>query len=912
MGDNEPMQYDPRDDPDATLPHAAGDEAKKQDAATTETGRPAGERPPTGRVRRRRQRRPPFAAAAVDGAVSAETLASRRRFFRWTAPIAAAVILGALTGLSVAALIHMPRVDALAEYNPGLISELRDENGEVFASFARQRRVLLDENEVPEVLAHALIAVEDSNFYSHGGIDLAAIVRAELANLRAGEIEEGAGTITMQLARTLFLTREQTLRRKIEEAFLAVELEKNYSKQQLLTMYMNLMNVSHGNYGFAAAARDYFDKDVGDLELHEAAMLAGIVQIPSRFSPYRRPDLVRKRRDHVLRRMFAEGYVDRPAYEAAIAEPLGVVAQTTELPLAPYFAEDLRQQLESTFGTDAVHDGGLQVWTTLDADVQRAAETSLSDGLLAIDHRKGWRGAPDKLEEGEPESADLDAWAQQPIGPGRWVQGIVLESTPEIARVRVHEQVYELTADGIEWTGRKRPSDLLSRGEIAWFRLEAPEGAPPAGQEAESEEAETADEPERAAAAVDPAELRLFLEQPPDVQGAVVVLESATGAVRAMVGGWDFERSEFNRARQAKRQIGSAMKPFVYGAALEMGYTPADTIFDAPTGFLGADQKISYWPRNHSRRYGGIVTLRYALEHSINVPAVKLLDMIGVERVIDFSRRCGITSELYPYPSLALGAAEITPLELAGAYAAIANQGTWVEPYTIERVESANGEELLRHTPVTRTATAPQVAYVLTHMLEGTVDRGTAVSLRDLPLDLAGKTGTTDDYSDAWFVGFSPRYTMLVWVGYDVKKSLGSGMTGSRAALPIWRQIAEHGVEAGWLREGESFTPPPGLVFEQVEYKTGQLPGAAAQAGITGGVLSEAFLAGSEPVQSSTPRSALVIGLPWYQQRPFYLPKEGENMTQTTPDGDDDAGDDGDDDAGDDGGGDAGDDAGAG
>jgi len=895
MGDNEAMQYDPRDDPDATLPLSADDEAKKDETTATEADRPSGERPPTGRVRQ--PRRKSIAAASVDEAVSPETVRNRRRFFRWTAPIAATAILGVLTGLSVAALIHMPRVDTLAEYNPGLISELRDEDGEVFATFARQRRVLLDENEVPEVLENALIAVEDSNFYSHGGIDLAAIVRAELANLRAGEIEEGAGTITMQLARTLFLTREQTLRRKIEEAFLAVELEKNYSKQQLLTMYMNLMNVSHGNYGFAAASRYYFDKHVGDLELHEAAMLAGIVQIPSRFSPYRRPDLVRKRRDHVLRRMLAEGYIDQPAYEAAVAEPLGVVAQTPELPLAPYFAEDLRQELESTFGSDAVHDGGLQVWTTLDAEVQRTAETALSDGLLGIDHRRGWRGAPDKLEEGEPESAELDAWANQPIAAGRWVQGIVLESTPEVARLRVQEQVYELTAESIEWTRRQRPSDLLSRGEIAWLRLEAPEGAAPAEQDGEAGdengEADAADEPDRVAAAVDPAELVPFLEQPPEVQGAVVVLESATGAVRAMVGGWDFERSEFNRARQAKRQIGSAMKPFVYGAALEMGYTPADTIFDAPTGFLGADQKVSYWPRNHSRRYGGILTLRYALEHSVNVPAVKLLDMIGVERVIDFSRRCGITSELYPYPSLALGAAEITPLELAGAYAAIANQGTWVEPYIIERVESADGEELMRHTPVTRTATDPQVAYVLTHMLEGTVERGTAVSLRELPLDLAGKTGTTDDYSDAWFVGFSPRYTMLVWVGYDVKKSLGSGMTGTRAALPIWKQIAQDGVDAGWLREGESFTPPPGVVFEQVEYKTGMLPGAAAQAGVTGGVLSEAFLAGSEPVQASTPRTALVIGLPWYQQRPFYLPKEGENMTQTAPDeaGDDDAGD---------------------
>jgi len=799
----------------------------------------------------------------------------RPRWLRWVLPLVVALVVGAAAGVAVAAAIHMPRVEALTDFTPSLITDLHDHGGDTFASFARQRRIMLEETQVPEQLRQALLAIEDSNFYRHGGIDLTAVVRAEVANLRAGRIVEGAGTLTMQLARELFLTRERTWRRKIEEALLAVELEKSLSKQQILTMYMNLVNLGHGNYGFAAAARYYFHKDVGQLTLPESAMLAGIVQAPSRMSPYRRPDLVRDRRNRVLQRMLDEGYIERAEYEAAVAAPLGVVAQAPDVPFAPYFAEDVRKYLESTYGTDAVHEGGLQVWTTLDTDVQRAAEQALRAGLQRLDHRR-WRGASQQLEEGQdPDSYELDAWTSQPLIAGRWVQGIVVAADPRTARVRVRDQVYEIGPEAIRWTGRKRPSELLSRGDVAWFEVLAPEAEGGAGEGGEAE-AGTGATP--AAAGTDPADLRLALEQQPEVQGAVVVLEAATGAIRAMVGGWDFQRSKFNRVTQAKRQVGSAFKPFVYGTALEMGYTPADTLFDGPTGFLGADQKISYWPRNHGRDYHGILTLRRALERSVNIVAVKLLDLVGVDRVIDFARRAGIRSDLPPYPSLALGTADISPIEMAAAYAAIANQGTWVEPYMIDRVTSSSGQILEQHTPVTGTVTDPRVAFVLTHMMEGVIDRGTAVAVRDLPIALAGKTGTTDDYTDAWFVGFTPRYVILTWVGYDVKRSLGAGMTGSQAALPIWRDVVEAGLADGWLRQGETFTPPPGVVFETVEYYTGMLPGAATAAGDSGGTIDEAFLRGTEPVQASTPRTALVFSLPWYQQRPFYIPKEGENM----------------------------------
>ncbi len=830
------------------------------------------------------------------GSGSGGSDSSGLRWLRWTLPMVAAILMGAALGVAVAAAIHMPKVDTLTDFTPKLITTLHDRSGDVFGTFALERRVLLEESEVPPVLEQALLAVEDSKFYQHGGIDLAAIIRAEMANIRAGERVEGASTLTMQLARTLFLTRKKTWRRKIEEALLAVELEKSLSKQQILTLYMNLMNLGHGNYGFASGARYYFGKEVDDLTVPEAAMLAGIVQIPSRLSPYRRPDLVRERRNWVLNRMRAEGYISDEEYEAAVASPLGVVTHAPEVPFAPYFAEDVRKYLESTYGSDAVHEGGLEVWTTLDTSIQRSAEEALREGLLHIDHRR-WRGAGENVLESAQEAGDegdvdlttyeLDAWSSQPIFPGRWVQGIILEVDPRRARVRVGDHIYEIGPEAIEWTRRSRPSDILSRGDVAWFEVLAPEGAAD-GVEGSGDAAEAATtEPPDAAGAdmppampdADPGSYRLALQQVPEVQGSAVVLEAATGAIRAMVGGFDFERSKFNRVSQAERQVGSAFKPFVYGAALEMGYTPADTMFDGPTGFRGSDDQVSYWPRNYSRDFHGIVTLRYAMEHSLNVVAVKLLDMVGVQRVIDFARRAGIDAELPPYPSLALGTADISPLDLATAYGAIANQGTLVEPYMIERVVGPTGQLLEQHTPVTSALTDPRVAYVLTHMMEGVVDRGTATKVRDLDIALAGKTGTTNDYTDAWFAGFTPQHVILVWVGHDVKRSLGRGMTGADAALPIWRDIVEDGLEDGWLEKGAEFTPPPGVVFATVEYRTGLLPGAALESGEARGAVREAFVDGTEPVQASSHKTALIHSLPWFQQRAFYIPKEGENMT---------------------------------
>ncbi len=769
------------------------------------------------------------------------------RWARWLLPLFAAAALGVALGVGVAAAIHMPRVEMLAEYRPDLITQLRDGDGQVFATYARERRVMLREGDLPAVLQNAVVAAEDAEFFRHGGIDAPGVVRSVLVNFRRGRREQGASTVTMQLARMLFLTREKTWKRKIEEAFLAVELEKTLSKQQILTLYCNLAFLGHGNYGMEAASRYFFGHGVRELDLPEAATLAGILQRPSDYSPYRRPDRVIARRDYVLRRMREEGYIDQSAYEAARAAPLEVVERhRADAEPALYFAEEIRQQLERRFGAERLYGDGLQVATTLDARIQRAAERALRDGLLRLDHRKGWRGPLARGASLELEGESLEREVGRNPVPDSWTPGLVLATSGDTARVRLADGEVEIGPDSIAWTGRRRPGEILRAGDLAWFRP---------------------DEAERDGA------IRWILEQEPELEGAAIVLESASGAVRALVGGWDFHRNKFDRATQAKRQVGSAFKVFVFGAALEQGFTPADTLFDGPAVFLGAEGLPTYAPRNYYRKFHGILTLRRALERSVNVTAVKLMDLVGAGNVVDFARRCGVESELLPYPSLALGAADLLPLELAAGYAAIANQGVYVRPYFVEEVRGRDGTLLEAHQVEARKAMSPAVAYVLTSMLEGVVDRGTAASIAALPLTLAGKTGTTNEYTDAWFVGFSPRYTILAWVGYDLKRTIGRGMTGAEAALPIFAGIVESGLAEGWLSGTEPFSVPAGVETRPIEYWSGLAAAPGAQS-----VLREAFLSGSGPDRQWEPRWERILALPWPQQLAFYTPKPGEKM----------------------------------
>jgi penicillin-binding protein 1A len=792
---------------------------------------------------------------------------SSRRMIRWVLPLLVALLVGALAGVAVAAAIHMPRVDALADYTPSLVTQLYARDGSIFATFARERRVMLKEGQIPPMLQQAVLASEDSNFFHHGGIDALGIARAGLADLRAGKVVEGASTITMQLSRTLFLSRERTWRRKVEEAFLAVELEKNYSKPQLLTLYLNLVNLGHGNYGVEAASRYYFGKPAARLTLAEAATLVGIIPAPSRYSPYRTRDQVVKNRNRVLRRMLDEGYINRRQHDEAVAQPLLVATQQAERMFAPYFSEDVRKFLEEKYGATTLYEGGLQVRTTLDRQIQEAAEKAVRNGLLRLDHRRGWRGPVAHLDDRDLDSQELPTWgAGEPV-PGRWYQGLVLESAGATARVKIGDGSYTLDAKGIAWTRRSSPGSLLKRGDVAWFRLDVPEQKGKKKDGKDGKDGETGKAPG----------LKLFLEQEPRMEAAAVVIEHRTGAVRAMVGGWDFDRNKFNRITQARRQVGSAFKPLVYGAALEAGWTPSDTLLDAPTYFRGGDGRMSYRPENYYKKHYGIVTLRRALEQSINVPAVKLWDLVGGRRVIDFAQRCGIRTRLPNYPSISLGAADLIPMELAAAFATIANQGVYIEPKLIERITGSDGNVLHQRFPATYSSTSPATAYVLTHMMEGVIDHGTAYDIHDLPIDIAGKTGTTDDFSDAWFVGYTPRYTILTWIGYDQKRSLGNGMSGAVAALPIWRSIAEDGLKTGWLKKGEEFQVPSGVLVKNVEYYSGLLASSG------GRTLQEAFVAGTEPAREYSSQWSTITSLPWYQQKAFYIPKEGENMPGRKP-----------------------------
>lgn len=775
-----------------------------------------------------------------------------RRAWRWTLPLLVALLVGGLLGVGVGAAIHMPKVDALADYTPGQITKLYDQLGSVFADYSRERRVLLQEDEIPLILQNAILAAEDSDFFRHGGIDAKGALRAAVKNAVSGRRGMGGSTLTMQVARKLFLTPAKTWKRKIEEAFLSVELEKRLSKQQILTLYCNLFFLGHGNYGMASAANFYFSKGVDELTIPEAATLAGIVQRPSSYSPYRKPELVIRRRDYVLGRMLQESFITQVEHDDAVSQPLSVVGHGDLDETAPYFAEDVRRYLEQKFGTTALLEKGLQVSTTLDPRIQAAAEKALRDGLRRLDRRKAWRGPIGHVDLSPAEAAEASgapATAESRLDIGVWAEGIVQAVNSSVALVRFGDRLLELGTEGIRWTRKRRPSDLLKPGDIAWFTLAAPThtGADPV----------------------------LLLEQEPEIEGAVVVLESSTGAVRAMVGGWSFERSKFNRATQARRQVGSAFKPLLYGAALEAGFSGADTILDAPAAFRGATNQDSYSPRNYYRKYYGIITLRRAFELSANVTAVKLIDLVGIDRVVEFAQRSGIDSPLPPYPSLALGSADLSPIELASAYAAIGNRGTYLKPYLVERVNTPDGTVLEQHVPQARKAMEPEIAYLTTSLMEGVVDRGTATALRHLDLDLAGKTGTTDSYSDAWFAGFTPKYAILCWVGYDVKRSLGRNMTGSEAALPIWRQIVETGLQEGWLVAGERFAAPSGIVFQPVEYFTGLLPGPGATR-----IITETFLEGTQPAQLYEPQWTQVMSLPWFQQRAFYIPKDDENMPE--------------------------------
>ncbi|PYQ49413.1 MAG: penicillin-binding protein, partial [Acidobacteria bacterium] len=690
----------------------------------------------------------------------------------------------------------------------------------------------------------------DADFYHHGGFNPKSMLRAAFRDLVQRKKAEGASTITQQLAKQLFLTPEKHWTRKINEIALAVDIEKNFTKDQIFELYANQMYMGHGAYGVEAASRLYFGKHAKDLTLPESAMIAGLFQHRGGYySPINHPDHALGRRNLVLHRMLEERYIKPEQYQQAIQSPIVLGTYKEETPkVGGYFSEEIRQYIEQNkkFGIENLYQRGLKVYSTLDLPLQEAVEKALQRGLRRWDRRRGFRRPGRNLiaEGVDPETYKDPSWSNEPYTTDKLYSAVVMHVDANRVTARVNHDNIELMPKSFVWTERSDMVGVLKRGDVIWVRLD--------------EDSKT--------------KARMWkLDQLPQVQGAAVILDVKTGEVRSMVGGYDFQLSKFNRAIQSRRQTGSSFKPIVYGAAFEKGLTPADTIFDEPIA-IPIDNKTVYAPKNYYGKYSGIVTIQRALELSINVPAVKTWMMVGPQRVTEFAHRLGITSDIPPYPSTALGAAGVAPIELTAAYNVFANQGVYVKPQMIRKIVDQTDRVLEEQTPTLSEATQPQIAYEVAYMLRGTVLRGTAYEAHTLPPPIAGKTGTTNGYTDAWFVGFSPEFCVGVWVGYDDPgRSLGPGATGADVALPMWIDIFKQIDNLKLRTTRPDFEAPPGIVVVPMDLKTGR-----RGVGPCARVIMEAFIAGQEPDKDCSGSTVAVAKLPYYLQRPFYQPKEME------------------------------------
>lgn len=763
-------------------------------------------------------------------------------------PLIAAGALGAAAGSVATDFVRVPRVSELASYHPDIITEIRAADGSTIARYSVERRILVPGSDIPAVVRNAIVATEDKNFYTHGGLDLTRTFSAVLINLKNQRYSQGASTLTQQLARAVFLSPSKTMTRKINEAFVAFEIERRYSKDQILVLYANIIHWGHGNYGIEAASRYYFGKSVKNLDLAEAALLAGIVQRPADQSPFRSPELARRRRSTALRRMVEAGYISEAARAVAETEPLPTQPALKETVTAPFFCEEIRQYLEKTYGEKDLYRRGLKVDSTLDPEIQAWSEEALGWGLRQLARRQGFERPRNLLTEGYRDLTGYvdPSWEGATFAEGEARRGVVLAVTATSADIKIAGKTFPLKPSGWAWTHTPNATRLLKIGDLVTVTFEKHKdgGA-------------------------------LTLEREPKEQGAVLVLENTTGAIRAMVGGYDWGQTKFNRVTQALRQAGSTFKPFTYLAALEAGYTPSDTVFDGPLSIVIDPREPPYTPRNYDEKFRGIVTLRRALENSLNVPTIRLSQMVGLNNIIDAAHRIGIRQKLEPYASLPLGAFEVTLSEMTAAYSVFADQGLLYAPFHFDRITDANGDVLEQTKPDAREVASPQASFQLLQMLKGVTQRGTAASAASLGLNIAGKTGTTNDYTDAWFIGMTPRYTIGVWVGNDMKTTLGHDMTGTRVALPIWIRIISKMKAAGRIDPKADFEAPPNVIFTVVDYETGLKATPSSPRPIL-----EAFVSGSQPTEEWSQHWEEITRLPWSLQKSFYMPKKGESIDE--------------------------------
>ena len=667
-------------------------------------------------------------------------------------------VFGAMCGLMLVYSIDLPQVDDLTRYRPNTTTELLDVHGRAFGSFALERRVVVPYSDFPPVLKQAILSIEDKSFERNWGVNLVRAVGAAYRDLHDQKRTQGSSTLTMQLARNLFLSNEKTFGRKFQEVILSMQIERRFTKSQIFELYANQIYLGRGTYGFEAGSEYYFNKHVGDLTLPEAALLAALPKGPEYYSPVRFPDRALKRRNLVLNEMMQDGKISLQQAEAAKAAPLGLHIEPAPNSTAPYFVEEVRRQLEKEYGVEEVHGAGLRVYTTLDLDLQSVANKAVLDGAAAYERRHGWKGSLENivLEGQDVETYKHPDWTQ-PIAKDTYVHGVVTEVAPKRVAVKLGLRQAVLTPEDWKWTQNADADSFLKMGDLVYVRI-----AGPAGDGA----------------------WKASLEQDSGAQASLMAVDNASGEVVAMVGGRDFALSQFNRATQAQRQVGSSFKPYVYTTAIEEGAKPTDIIVDGPTTF--PTPSGPYTPHNYEGNYKGAMTLLYAFAESRNIPALKLASHAGIRKVIDTAHRFGITSNIPAFLPVAIGSADITLYEQVGAYSVFPNDGIRIEPHYIRKVTQADGLPLDENPTEVREVISVETARTMMELLQAVVRMGTAARASELKHPLGGKTGTTNDFTDAWFIGFSPSVTCGTWIGYDNRQSLGEKETGARAALPMW------------------------------------------------------------------------------------------------------------------------------
>lgn len=737
----------------------------------------------------------------------------------------------------------LPKINSLKDYRPPIISKVYADDNRVIAEFFKERRIVVALSEVPPLLVQAFIAAEDSRFYQHQGFDPVGMLRALLKNLEAGTIKQGGSTITQQVTRSFLLSPERSYIRKIKELILSYRIEKSFTKDEILFLYLNQIYLGHGAYGVEAAAQNYFGKSAKALSLAECSMLAGLPQAPSRYSPFRHPDQARQRQLYVLNRMVDEGYIT--AREAAEAREVVLDIKPRRniyIEEVPYYTEHVRRSIESRYGTEALYTQGLQIRTAVNIGFQKTAEAEVLKGLIELDKRQGYRGPLKSLAPTEVEGfcrelqQELDG---KPLEAGLVTRAVVVQvnDAARTVAVRIGDAQGVIGLADMEWARKpnpdvahtaakiRRPGEALKAGDVVLVKVK--------------ENRKDAKEP-----------WRLALEQEPAVQGALLCMQTETGLVKAMVGGRDFTETQFNRAVQSRRQPGSAFKPVIYAAALDRTfkdpgkfYTPASMIIDSAVVFEDKVRDQTWKPKNYRETFYGPTLMREALAQSRNVVTVKLLQDIGVDYTIDYARRLGITSDLTRTLALALGASGVSLLELTRAYSVFANQGELVEPLFVLSVVDRDGRVLEEAQADRRRVIAADTAYLMTSMLESVIQKGTGQRAKALNRPAAGKTGTTNDTYDAWFIGYTREYIAGVWVGFDDERPLGKTETGAAAALPIWLGFMQRVLANAPI---QVFEAPEGIVFAKIDAETGLLPVPESRK-----TIFECFKEGTVPLEYS-------------------------------------------------------------